>query len=209
MLTICCCVTMQNMTFSIKDFFSKCDQVRRILRIWSHLLKKFLIENFIFFAMDLLLFCLILTDNFKWTTFWLFLYFNTLFNFLFNSFFNNLPRFLPIKCDDSQKFWSLLFSKATPLPKLFFLLDFSMTFYETFSNTHFQNPFRNLLNRSSFLADRPRYNLCTTRSSVHSEICLLDTPRWDTRRKWSRNKGTAESFLSVLVFTLQVLGYIL
>ena len=25
---------------SIKDFFSKCDQIRRNLRIWSHLLKK-------------------------------------------------------------------------------------------------------------------------------------------------------------------------
>ena len=34
--------------FSIKDFFSKCDQIYSFLRIWSHLLKKFLIENFIF-----------------------------------------------------------------------------------------------------------------------------------------------------------------
>ena len=30
------------------DFFSKCDQIRRKLRIWSHLLKKSLMENFIF-----------------------------------------------------------------------------------------------------------------------------------------------------------------
>ena len=36
--------------FSIKDFFSKCDQFRRELRIRSHLLKKFLMENFIFCA---------------------------------------------------------------------------------------------------------------------------------------------------------------
>ena len=36
------------MKFSIKDFFSKCDQIRRKLRIWSHLLKKSLLENFIF-----------------------------------------------------------------------------------------------------------------------------------------------------------------
>ena len=36
------------MKFSIKDFFNKCDQIRRKLRIWSHLLKKSLIENFIF-----------------------------------------------------------------------------------------------------------------------------------------------------------------
>ena len=33
------------MKFSIKDFFSKCDQMRRFLRIWSHLLKKSLMEN--------------------------------------------------------------------------------------------------------------------------------------------------------------------
>ena len=32
--------TAQKMKFSIKDFFSKCDQIRRKLRIWSHLLKK-------------------------------------------------------------------------------------------------------------------------------------------------------------------------
>ena len=36
--------------FSIKDFFSKCDQIRRKLQISSHLLKKLLVENFIFFA---------------------------------------------------------------------------------------------------------------------------------------------------------------
>ena len=36
------------MKFSIKDFFSKCDQIRSFLRIWSHLLKKSLMESFIF-----------------------------------------------------------------------------------------------------------------------------------------------------------------
>ena len=36
------------MKFSIKDFFSECDQIRRELRIWSDLLKKPLIEDFIF-----------------------------------------------------------------------------------------------------------------------------------------------------------------
>ena len=41
-------VTAQKMKFSIKDFFSKCDQIRRKLRIWSHLLKKSWMENFIF-----------------------------------------------------------------------------------------------------------------------------------------------------------------
>ena len=44
--------TAQNMKFSIKDFFSKCDQIRRFLRIWSHLLKKFLMENIIFYAVQ-------------------------------------------------------------------------------------------------------------------------------------------------------------
>ena len=38
------------MKFSIKNFFSKCDQIRSSLQIWSHLLKKFLIANFIFCA---------------------------------------------------------------------------------------------------------------------------------------------------------------
>ena len=38
------------MKFSIKDFFSKCDQIYSLLRIWSHLLKKSLMENFIFWA---------------------------------------------------------------------------------------------------------------------------------------------------------------
>ena len=40
------------MKFSIKDFFSKCDQIRRKLPIWSHLLKKSLMENFIVCAVD-------------------------------------------------------------------------------------------------------------------------------------------------------------
>ena len=33
-------VTAQKMKFSIKDFFSKCGQIRIFLRIWSHLQKK-------------------------------------------------------------------------------------------------------------------------------------------------------------------------
>ena len=42
--------TAQKMKFSIKDFFSKCDQILRKLRIWSHLLKKSLMEKLIFCA---------------------------------------------------------------------------------------------------------------------------------------------------------------
>ena len=41
-------VTLHKMKFSIKDFLSKCDQIPRFLRIWLHLLKKSLTENFIF-----------------------------------------------------------------------------------------------------------------------------------------------------------------
>ena len=36
------------MKFPIKDFFRKCDQIRRKLRICSHLLKKFLMKDFTF-----------------------------------------------------------------------------------------------------------------------------------------------------------------
>ena len=42
------------MIFSIKDFFSKCDRIRSFLLIWSHLLKKSLMENPIFFVQCLL-----------------------------------------------------------------------------------------------------------------------------------------------------------
>ena len=40
--------TAPKMKFSIKDFFSKCDQIRTKLRIWSHLLKKSLMETLFF-----------------------------------------------------------------------------------------------------------------------------------------------------------------
>ena len=42
-------VPARKMKFSIKDFFGKCYQIRSILRIW-YLLKKSLMENFIFCA---------------------------------------------------------------------------------------------------------------------------------------------------------------
>ena len=50
--------TAQKMKFSIKDFFSKCDQIRSFLQIWSHLLKKSLMENFIL--------CAVLSNISKW-----------------------------------------------------------------------------------------------------------------------------------------------
>ena len=42
--------TAQKMKFSTADFFSKCNQIRSLLQIWSHLLKKSVMENFIFFV---------------------------------------------------------------------------------------------------------------------------------------------------------------
>ena len=42
--------TAKKMKYSIKDFFSKCDQIHRKLRICSHLPKKSLMENFFCFA---------------------------------------------------------------------------------------------------------------------------------------------------------------
>ena len=38
------------MEFSIKELSSKCDQIRRKLRIWSHLLERSIMENLIFWA---------------------------------------------------------------------------------------------------------------------------------------------------------------
>ena len=43
-------ITAQKMKFFIQDFFSKCDQIRTFVGIWSHLLRKSLMKNFIFCA---------------------------------------------------------------------------------------------------------------------------------------------------------------
>ena len=51
-------ITAQKVKLSIKECFSKCDQIRSFLRIWSHLLKKYLIEEFTFCA---------LCFRFQWT----------------------------------------------------------------------------------------------------------------------------------------------
>ena len=42
-------LTAQKMKFFIKDFFSKCNQIRKFLSIWSHLLKKSLKGKISFF----------------------------------------------------------------------------------------------------------------------------------------------------------------
>ena len=43
--------TARKMNFSIKNFLSKCDQIR--MQIWSHLLRKSLVGNFSFFAVEI------------------------------------------------------------------------------------------------------------------------------------------------------------
>ena len=43
-------VTAPEVKFSIEDFFTKCDEIPWKLWIWSHLLKKSLMESFIFCA---------------------------------------------------------------------------------------------------------------------------------------------------------------
>ena len=45
-------LTAQEMKIFMKDHFSKCDQIYKKLRIWSHLLKKSLMEKFIFCAVS-------------------------------------------------------------------------------------------------------------------------------------------------------------
>ena len=46
-------VTAKKMKFSIKDFFSKCTQIRNFLRVRSHLLEKSSIQNFNFCEVQL------------------------------------------------------------------------------------------------------------------------------------------------------------
>ena len=41
-------ISAQSMKIFIEDFFNQFVQIHRKMRIWSYLLKKFLMENFIF-----------------------------------------------------------------------------------------------------------------------------------------------------------------
>ena len=47
-VAICLKTLDKKWSFPLRIFFSKFDQIRSFLQIWSHLLKKSLIENFIF-----------------------------------------------------------------------------------------------------------------------------------------------------------------
>ena len=44
------------MKFSVKNFFSKCEQIRIKLPIYSHLLNKSLTENFFLFVVNMIAF---------------------------------------------------------------------------------------------------------------------------------------------------------
>ena len=55
----------QKLKFSIKDFFSKCDQIHGKLRIWSHLLKESLMKNFSFCAVPLNIFHILQRNTFS------------------------------------------------------------------------------------------------------------------------------------------------
>ena len=52
-----------NLEFFFKDFFGKCDPIGSFLRIQSHLLKKSLMENFIFHAVEVTLTILLNTTS--------------------------------------------------------------------------------------------------------------------------------------------------
>ena len=61
----------KKMKFFIKDFFSKCDRIRCFLRIWSHLLKKPLMETFTFCAVFQLLWIILKINTVKFSLFYL------------------------------------------------------------------------------------------------------------------------------------------
>ena len=82
------------MKFSIWDFSSKCDQIRRKLRIWSYLLEKSLMETFIF-----------VQCNYVFTTIPIMLFENIILMFSLN----NRPLPLREKCRYSEFFYSVLF----------------------------------------------------------------------------------------------------
>ena len=86
------------MKFSIKDFFIKCDKIRSFLRIQSHLLKKSLMDNFIFCTFNLI----------SISIFFLFKSIDCVF---INTFLVNFLILYPLKTPESL--WLLVFSWDT------------------------------------------------------------------------------------------------
>ena len=63
--------TAQKMKFSIKDFLSKYEQIRIFLQIWSHLLERSFMENFIFCVVITAYYLKKKTENASWSvTLW-------------------------------------------------------------------------------------------------------------------------------------------
>ena len=60
------CLLHNKWSFPLRIFFSKCDQIRRKVRIFSHLLKKSLMENLIFCAV-IVIFLLLLLVFYVWS----------------------------------------------------------------------------------------------------------------------------------------------
>ena len=97
--------TAQIMKFSIKDIFSKGDQIRRFLRIWSHLLKKSLMEIFIF--------CAVISKCYSW-----------LFSLHFCTEFSIATRHYrcPTKVKMTFRCWQIAVSIAASAPSAFIYL---------------------------------------------------------------------------------------
>ena len=88
--------TPQKMKFSIKDFFSKCDQTHSFLRIWSHWLKKSLMQNLIFL-------CSAFWEEWPWE-----INFHLYLSFIFHSQINR-------NCKKYIILITLIFSQFTPI----------------------------------------------------------------------------------------------
>ena len=58
--------TAQKKKFSVQNFLGKCDQIGKNLQIWSHLMKKSVMENFIFWAVTFMFLTTSGTHNFPY-----------------------------------------------------------------------------------------------------------------------------------------------
>ena len=101
-------LTAHKIRFSIKDSFNKCDQIRRKLRIWSYLLKKYLTENFIFCAVSEEEWQNILTNK---------VIGHAVFLNVFIHGFENICRFLESKFELLQMLWGCIFCKSWTLAR--------------------------------------------------------------------------------------------
>ena len=92
--------TAQKMKFSIKDFVSKFNQIRSFRRIWSHLLKKSLMKNFIY--------CVVFTVNFEHSQ-----NVNQVFSCWFKPFYVNVPFYTPWKHSQGMQKRTLIWKERS------------------------------------------------------------------------------------------------